>query len=169
MTIYVSFLNIMQEITFPLYEPPTNIYPDASDRKVLFGKKIFITNNDEFVLKEGHSVTMNEVYSMQCVSTFTTIPIPKLFNWGKSPTGRPFILMSFEPGKPLSDVWESMDEEGKTKVVQQLEGYVSQLHRIQKPSQCEKWFACASNGGPLSCQVLFLQLSQFLKFFLNFS
>jgi hypothetical protein len=73
-----------------------------------------------------------EIATMMFVATETTIPIPKLIGYGLTGNthhlnGLPFLILTHVPGKPLSGVWDELDEAAKVKIYDQMADITIQL------------------------------------------
>jgi hypothetical protein len=76
-----------------------------------------------------------EVATMQFLSDKTTIPVPRLIAYGLTGNpyhrdGLPFLILVHVPGKPLSTIWEELENPAKRKIYQQLADIAMQL-RLQ--------------------------------------
>ncbi|GBE86968.1 kinase-like domain-containing protein [Sparassis latifolia] len=108
--------------------------------------------NGQLIYKFGHRVKENEFHAMKLVSEHTSIPVPRVTDWAQfNKTG--FLVMSFIPGKPLSESWDSMPSQSRHSIVSQLKGHLTQLRQIPKPAECNGAFVCGAMGGPVSTEV----------------
>ena len=102
------------------------------------------------VFKEAF-LTAHEAETMRFVAQNTSIPIPKMIDHWPMSHGtegiameymqeRPLkgIVMEYIQGRPLATVWPSLNDDQKSHLVEQLQGYISEL-----PSQkiCRVEFA----------------------------
>ncbi|KAH7304161.1 kinase-like domain-containing protein [Stachybotrys elegans] len=75
--------------------------------------------------------TSNELGVMSWVARNTTIPIPDLVasdSSEKNPIGHEYTLMSRIKGATLSDIYESLDDDQVDRLMDQLVGFLLQLH-----------------------------------------
>lgn len=100
-----------------------NLCPDKMGASIYFA-------DSETLVKFGHGVRLAEAEALHLVSTQTTIATPKLVSaYILDDIG--YILMSYEPGKPLEEYWDHASEAEQAGVLEQLRDYVTQMQKIQ--------------------------------------
>ncbi|GKZ58661.1 hypothetical protein AnigIFM49718_004489 [Aspergillus niger] len=75
--------------------------------------------------------TLNEVAVMTWVRRNTNIPVPAVIAYSASrdnPLGYEFTLLERVPGVSVAELYDTLDEGRKMKLVEQLAGYVVELH-----------------------------------------
>jgi hypothetical protein len=78
---------------------------------------------ENFVVKTGDATRLAEAVTMKVIRKKTTIPVPKIYNaYVDDETGHGTIIM---------DVWDKLNPEERSSIVEQLRGYMEQLRSIQ--------------------------------------
>lgn len=82
-------------------------------------------------LLDRYVKTMNEVGAMTWIRQHTTIPVPSILHFSASdenPIGHEFTLMERARGTSIDTIYDSLSEDNKEKIVEQLANFVIELH-----------------------------------------
>lgn len=74
---------------------------------------------------------MNEVGAMTCVRQNTNIPVPSILHYNENdenPVGHEFTLMEMAHGTSIDNIYDSLSENDKKKIVEQIADFVIELH-----------------------------------------
>ncbi|KAJ2957668.1 hypothetical protein NQZ79_g6657 [Umbelopsis isabellina] len=74
--------------------------------------------------------TETEVAGIQLAKKLTQTPVPEILQWESSPKryGHEYLLMSKLPGVSLDQEWGKLEPQQKMDVLDQLAGYVAEMH-----------------------------------------
>jgi serine/threonine protein kinase len=100
------------------------------------------------ILKMGVPATiLNEEKTMQYISRYTSIPLPKVIDfWSDDERDTGYLVMEKMEGVPLKGNLTKMTEEQTRKVAAQLHTFLNQLRRLRPPQQLEGMI-CSVDGG----------------------
>lgn len=117
-----------------------------------FSKALLITTEDgtEVIAKfpcpnAGRAIysTASEAAVLQYVSSYTTIPVPKVLAWSadaSNPIGAEYIIMEKAPGIQLFKVWDDITEADRLKLIKNLTHLERQLADIRFPAHGSLYF-----------------------------
>jgi hypothetical protein len=101
-----------------------------SIRDLRFGGVVRI--REQFVVKYGRHVDENDGYALLFLEKHPNICSPRLYAMLRQ--GQEILLiMSFEPGKQLSDIWNDLTENDKLSLSDQLRGIWDYMRAIPSP------------------------------------
>ncbi|KAF8515892.1 kinase-like domain-containing protein, partial [Gautieria morchelliformis] len=90
---------------------------------------------------------LNEAKTMQYISRYTSIPVPKVVDfWSDDERDTGYLVMEKMEGVPLKGNLTKMTEEQRRKVAAQLHTFLDQLRRLRPPQQLEGMI-CSVDGG----------------------
>ncbi|PYH73247.1 aminoglycoside phosphotransferase family protein [Aspergillus vadensis CBS 113365] len=104
--------------------PPIRARADPSDGSITLVLRISGTQIPRIK-------TLNEVGVMTWVRRNTSIPVPAVIAYSASrdnPLGYEFTLLERVPGVSVAEVYEGLDEGRKRRLVEQVAGFVAELH-----------------------------------------
>ncbi|KAK4237713.1 kinase-like domain-containing protein [Achaetomium macrosporum] len=108
------------------------------------------------LVKFGHpsNVHLEEALALRFINKMfpaEQVPAPEVFGWKSThePVGfeSNFIYMSFLPGQTLRDAWETLSQEDKASLSQQLAGIVKRLRSVERGPSDQ--FIGSLNRGPV--------------------
>ncbi|KAK3941223.1 kinase-like domain-containing protein [Diplogelasinospora grovesii] len=109
------------------------------------------------LIKFGHPsrVDLEEALALRFINKMfpaDEVPAPEVFGW-KSTRDHPgyesnFIYMSFLPGQTLRDAWETLSQEDKASVSQQLAGIVKRLRSVER-GPADQFIVGSLSRGPV--------------------
>jgi hypothetical protein len=99
--------------------------------------------NDHFVVKYGTRMIENEGHALLFLEKNKCIVAPRLYAMYRE-NGRLYLIMEFKPGRQLSELWPSMDDDEILCVAEQLRKIWAQLRSIPSPAGFG-----STTGGPL--------------------
>ena len=115
------------------------------------------------LFKEAFSATC-EAETMCFISQNTSVPIPKvIYNWLMYKSGYEGIVMEFIQGRLLDTAWPSLNDDQKSHLKAQLQGYISELRSLTPPENLSGQI-CSLNGGPFFDPLLLGQFCGPFKF-----
>ncbi|KAL1916186.1 uncharacterized protein VTP21DRAFT_5803 [Calcarisporiella thermophila] len=95
---------------------------------------VITTDSMEYVLKISGRYwngvkTKNEIASLQLVTAFSSIPVPRVVVWSsdKSEYGVEYIVMEKMDGIPLGDIWEYLTLTQAKECIKQLAGIIVEM------------------------------------------
>ena len=86
--------------------------------------------DEKTVLKFGDTVRRAEAETMQLVRRRTSAPVPSIHNVYENKDGQTMIVMDYVPGKNLEDVWDTMSDESKARIIAQLSQHLKEIRSI---------------------------------------
>jgi len=87
--------------------------------------------DEKTVIKFGDGVRMAEAAAMRLVREKTSIPVPEVYDaYIQDESSQGCIVMEYVEGKPLDNVWSSLDETQKDEIITQLKRYLDELRNI---------------------------------------
>lgn len=109
------------------------------------GPRIFYLPSANAILKKGPTVRMAEAEAMRFVKArLPGIPVPEVYqSFMKDDLG--FILMEKIEGRPLSEVWERLDQEKRNYVMEQLRGFIEQWRTLTG-----SWYGSLGGGSSIA-------------------
>ncbi|KAI9747698.1 MAG: hypothetical protein M4579_007411 [Chaenotheca gracillima] len=134
-----------------------NIAPDAAAT---------ITQiDDSTVVKSGNSVRLAEAATMRYVAQHTTVPVPRVHHsYQDSTSSKVHIVMDYVSGDTLEEVWPKLQEDEKSRILDQLQDILRQLRSLKGSfigsidgSFCEDvlFSECADPVGPFESEKAF--------------
>lgn len=119
----------------------TDIIYQRNERIVKKVNKKINGKNVICVLKENVKNPF-EAEMMIYVKENTNIPVPKVFDYGKNEQNNNYILMEYIEGDILENVFETLNNDEKDKIINQLKEYIYEMR--------EKTFSniCSINNNP---------------------
>ncbi|PHH56200.1 hypothetical protein CFIMG_007187RA00001 [Ceratocystis fimbriata CBS 114723] len=101
--------------------------PDASATVVKVG--------ENFAVKFGPTVSLQEAEALQFLSTNSKVPVPKVYTTIVEPeTGSNFIVMEYIDSKSLADLWPCLEAPDKLEITNQLRAALQDLRSLEPPS-----------------------------------
>ena len=94
------------------------------------GPRIYHLPGEDHILKAGSRVKMSEAEAMRFVAKKTSIPVPAV-HASYIKDGNGYILMSKIPGNPLRDRWNTLQEDQRASVIDQLKKHVDELELLK--------------------------------------
>jgi len=94
---------------------------------------IYKINNH--IVKTGGNTEMAEALTMKIVGEKTSVPVPRVLNAYRHESGyggtHGTIIMEQVEGEELGNIWDDMTSEEKSAIIEQLRGYMEELHAIE--------------------------------------
>ncbi|KAF5688113.1 aminoglycoside 3 phosphotransferase choline Kinase family [Fusarium denticulatum] len=101
--------------------------PDASAMVVKVG--------ENFAVKFGPTVSLQEAEAFQFISTNTKVPVPEFYASLVEPeTGINFIVMEYINAKSLGDLWPTLGVPDRLQITSQLRAALRELRSLEPPS-----------------------------------
>lgn len=88
---------------------------------------------DDFVVKFGSEVKLEEGFNAMFVQHATNVPVPTVYALFRK-DGENFIVMERIRGESLDGVWYGLDDERKKQVAEQIGNHMTQLRSIPSPA-----------------------------------
>ncbi|EKG16072.1 Aminoglycoside phosphotransferase [Macrophomina phaseolina MS6] len=109
------------------------------------GPRIFYLPSANAILKKGPTVRMAEAEAMRFVrARLPGVPVPEVYqSFIKDDLG--FILMEKIEGRPLSEVWDRLDDEKCAYVIEQLRGFINQWRQLKGT-----WYGSLGGGSSIA-------------------
>lgn len=96
----------------------------------LFGRKVVRVGEDR-VVKSGPNLRAHEANTLRYIAANTTIPVPKVHDVRCEDDKVTAIVMDYMPGKPLDEIWDTLDPTQKLSIAKELHDYISQLRGLK--------------------------------------
>ncbi|KAI1455908.1 phosphotransferase family protein [Annulohypoxylon moriforme] len=85
-----------------------------------------------FVVKYGTNVTENEGHALLSLEKHPSIPAPRLYAMYRE-NEKLYLIMELKPGRQLSEVWPSLNEDDTRNIASQLREIWDQIRSIPSP------------------------------------
>ncbi|KAK4044732.1 kinase-like domain-containing protein [Parachaetomium inaequale] len=93
---------------------------------------VYLLADNKTIVKTGKTIRATEAHTMRFVREHTTMPVPEVYSvYEDEESGAVRIVMEYIQGTNLGHAWETLTEEEKESVVQQLRGYFDELRQIK--------------------------------------
>ncbi|KAJ5697728.1 hypothetical protein N7488_011412 [Penicillium malachiteum] len=126
------------------YESHVNLFYGVSNRGVW-------SLGSRLILKERSVEPPNlEAANVRFLTSVTSVPTPKIVDEWQEDDGAYFILTKRVPGRPLSEIWPTMQLADRERIAKETAEYLMQLRELRS-SQME-----SIGGHPIYSAFLFL-------------
>lgn len=110
----------------------------ASERRLKLKESIEGANvvrvGEQFVVKYGKTVNLQEGENVLFVAQLTSIPVATVYAlFHDKDTDANFIVQEYVPGNDLNKLWKDLDETGKEAIATQLRRQMDELRSLPSP------------------------------------